>query len=77
MDNYVEKITTLEKQSNENKIEQAKLKERLKTLKEDKDKLLAELKELGIEEEDLEDKINDLDKEIGEEIKKCEEILKW
>ena len=76
MDNYVEKITTLEKQSNENKIEQAKLKERLKTLKEDKDKLLAELKELGIEEEDLEDKINDLDKEIGEEIKKCEEILK-
>ena len=70
---YIEKITTLEKQNSSNKIEKAKLEEREKGLKEEKQKILDSLKELGIKEEDLQSKIDELENTLEQSI---EEIYK-
>ena len=76
MDNYIEQITNLQKQVEQNKIEQAKLQEREKTLKEEYDKLLVELKVYNIAETDLDKEIIKLDEEIKKELNICSEMLK-
>ena len=64
----IEKIQSLENKIQENKTELTKLTERLEVSKEEKKNLLAKLKELDISEDDLEDKIVDLDTELSEKI---------
>lgn len=74
--NYVEKINELEKTIQSNKLEQAKLTERAKSLNEEREKLLAELSKLGVEEPELENEIKKLEESISKQIKNCEDILK-
>ena len=74
--NNIEKIQLLENKIQENKTELTKLTERLEVSKEEKKNLLAKLKELDISEDDLEDKIVDLDTELSEKIAEIENELK-
>jgi hypothetical protein len=72
----IDKITTLEKRNTDNKLELAKLSEREKGFKEEKDKLLSSLKELGLKEEELVVKINDLETELNSRITEIEKEIK-
>lgn len=74
--NYKEELDTIEKKVNLNKTEKIKLEERKKHLQEEKDKIIAELKGMKIEESELETLILDLEVEIQTQIEKCKEILK-
>lgn len=74
--NYVQQINDLQKKIENTKLEQAKLQEREKTLKEEKEKILEELKVYDITETDLEGEIANIEDEINSELSKCEEILK-
>ena len=67
---------TIEKQVNNAKITKAKLEERQKRLEEDKVKIVNELKELKIDETDLENIIAETEMDLEVEIEKCKEILK-
>jgi len=71
----IEKIQLLENKIQENKTELTKLTERLEVSKEEKKNLLAKLKELDILEDDLEDKIVDLDTELSEKIAEIKKKL--
>lgn len=73
---YIKTINDLQKKVESNKLEQAKLQEREKTLKEEKGKLIEELKVYEISENDLEGEIKRIEEEMEQELKKCEEILK-
>ena len=73
--NYIDEITKLQKQIDNNKLEEAKLQERQKNLKEEKDKLIKELNVYAIKEEDLENEIAKLNKEVEEGLKKCKEMM--
>ena len=76
MSDYIKQITQLEQTIQSNKTELAKLEERSKMLKEDKEKISASLKEMNITEAELEKKIVTLDAEIEEAINECKEVLK-
>ena len=76
MSNYIDQIQNLEKTIQNNKVELAKLQERQKTLLEEKEKILTSVKELGITEVDLENKIGELQIEIEKQITDCEQKLK-
>lgn len=76
MSDYIDKINSLEKQVNDNKLELAKLEERKNNLKKEKEKLLAELKELNINEEDLETVIIDAKEELDKLMEEAENELK-
>ena len=73
--NYIDEITKLQKQIDSNKLEQAKLSERQKNLKEEKEKLIKELSVYEIKEEDLENEIAKLNKEVEEGLEKCKEMM--
>ena len=73
--NYIDKITKLQKQIDSNKLEQAKLSERAKNLKEEKEKLIKELSVYEIKVENLEDEIAKLNKEVEEGLNKCKEMM--
>jgi predicted nucleic acid-binding Zn-ribbon protein len=73
--NYIEEINKLQKQMDSNKIEQAKLQEREKTLQEEKEKILKELAIYEIKENDLEGEIIKINEEIEKELNKCKTIL--
>ena len=76
MNNLKERLETIEETVNKNKIEKAKLEERLKSLEEDKKKIKEELKQLGIEkEEDLEKQLIDQEMELEMKIQEIEGIL--
>ena len=66
----------MQKKVENNKITNAKLQEREKTLKEEKDKLLEELKVYDISEQDLEGEIARIEEEVEKELNKCQEMLK-
>ncbi|MFA5048541.1 MAG: hypothetical protein WC516_05970 [Patescibacteria group bacterium] len=72
----IDTIQNLEKTNNNNKLESAKLQERAKGLKEEKDKLLVSLKELGLKEEELVAKINDLETELNNRVAEIEKEIK-
>ena len=74
--NYIDEITKIQKQIDSNKLEKAKLEEREKGLKEEKEKLIADLTVYEIKEDDLEGEIAKLDEEIQQELSKCKEIMK-
>ena len=73
---YKTELDTIEHKVNSNKLEQARLGERKKKLEEEKGEILNQLKEEGITEEELQDKISELEIEIQESIEKCQEVLK-
>lgn len=75
MSDYIKQIQTLETKIQDNKTELTKLSERLKVNEEEKKKLLVELKELNISEDDLNDKISDLDVELNNKITEIEKEL--
>ena len=72
---YINEITKLQKQIDSNKLEQAKLSERQKNLKEENEKLIKELSVYEIKVEDLEDEMTKLNKEVEEGLKKCKEMM--
>lgn len=71
----LDRFKELEKKVDDNKIQKVRYEEQLKTLESEREKFLNELKTLGIKEEDLSDKIESLQKEINEELTKCQQIL--
>ena len=73
---YVSEITKLQKQIDSNKLEQAKLQERSKNLKEEIQKLIKELSVYEIKEENLEAERAKLNKEVEEGLEKCQELMK-
>ena len=73
---YVSEINKISKQIDSNKLEQAKLQERQKNLKEEKEKLIKELNVYEIKVENLEDEIAKLDGEITKGLSECQELLK-
>lgn len=73
--NYVQQINDLQKKVEFNKLEQAKLSEREENLKEERKKLIDELKVYEISESDLESEIKKLEDEVESELKKCEKLL--
>jgi len=72
---YIKNITDLQKKVEANKLERAKLSEREENLKEERKKLVDELKIYEISESDLEGEIKRLEDEVETELKKCEELL--
>ena len=76
MPNYIDEITQLQKKIEEAKMEDVRLKERMKSLTEEKNKLLEELKVYEISETDLDGEIAKLDEEIQKELSKCQELMK-
>jgi len=72
---YLEIVNKIEKDNEEAKILKATLEERWKNLKEEKENILKELKGLDISIEDINDKIEELDKEIKEELAKCQNLI--
>ena len=73
--NYIEKIQSVESTIQENTIELTKLSERLNVAKEERKQLLIKLKEQNISEQELEQKITELDNELSSEIEKIEKEL--
>jgi len=74
--NYKEELEKIEKTVSDNKLEQVRLQERKKRLEEEKNKILEELKKEEITEEELNDKIMNLEIEIQESIDTIKEVLK-
>jgi len=72
---YTEKIAELEKKNQENKLEKAKLEEKLKIINEDLKKIIEKIEEHGVKPETLEEETNKLKDEIDVKIKDIEEIL--
>ena len=75
MTNYIKEITSLQEKVQKNKEELIRLEEQEKNLKAEKNKLLAELKELNINFDDLEDVIESQEKELNNKITKIEKEL--
>jgi predicted nucleic acid-binding Zn-ribbon protein len=68
-------IRQLEEKIKANEIELVKLDERANNLKEEKKKIIAELKELGIDAKDLEDTIAELEAELENDVSTIQEEL--
>lgn len=72
---HSEDLSAIETKVNDRKNLKTKKEERLKIAQENKNKLLEELKETGISEEELEGKISDLKVKLEEGIEKCQTLL--
>ena len=73
--NYKDELTRIEKTVEEAKLSKARLEERRKKLDEDRTKILEDLKKEGVKEEELQDKVAELEISIEEEITKAKEII--
>ena len=73
---YLQRLQTLEKTINENKLQKARLEEKKSNLEAEYQKLLSELEAQGIKEADLAQTITNLETEIEEDISTAEESLK-
>ena len=76
MSNYIKEIEAIQSKVQNNKEELIRLEEQEKNLKSDKEKILVELQDLEINEEDIQDKIDSLEAELKSDIEKIEEQLK-
>jgi predicted nucleic acid-binding Zn-ribbon protein len=76
MSDQIKVIQKLQEKIQNNKTEIVRFEENLKRLKEDKNKILEELKTLNIDEKDLEKKIIVMEEELRIEIEKIEQDLK-
>lgn len=74
--NLIKKIEDLQNQVQSNKEELIKLNEREKNLKENKTKILEQLKEASIKEDELEETIEKMDESLQKQIADIEEKLK-
>ena len=72
---YKKQLIDLEEKVETAKINKAKIEERLKKLKEDKNSLLKEIEDEGFVAEELDADIVKLEKDVKEEIGKCKTIL--
>ncbi len=72
----IERIQSLETKNNNAKLEKAKLEERDKGLKEEKEKFLTSLKDLSIKEDELISTRDKLETELNDQLDKIEEELK-
>jgi len=75
MTNHIKKIEELQKKVQESKDELIRLNEQKKINKEEKIKVLAELKEAGVTEDNIESIIEEKNKTLTEKINKIEETL--
>jgi hypothetical protein len=73
---FLAELQKIEKQSNEAKINKAKLEQKLTTLQEEQKKLLEELKTQGVTEETLASTIESLGIDIENSIEEAQEMLK-
>ncbi|MHA1739463.1 MAG: hypothetical protein ACTSWD_12815 [Candidatus Heimdallarchaeota archaeon] len=71
----INKITELQNKVQSNKEESIRLEEKQKALKEDKNKILAELEKLSIPENELDTRIKMMEVELEDEIEKIEKEL--
>jgi predicted nuclease with TOPRIM domain len=77
MNDFKSRLDKIQTTIQDKKLEQARLQERLTTLKAEETKLLSQMKELGITEvSQLKDKITELETAIQDELTKCESLLK-
>ncbi len=72
---YKAELESIERIVNDNKLEKARLEERLKKLGEDKQEILTKLKEEKVDASKLEDIIITLEMEIQESIDQCKDKL--
>lgn len=75
LNDLLDQLKKLEKKSEDNMIQKVRYEEQLKNLEVEREKFLKELQTLGIKEDELGDKIEELNTEILEELAKCQQIL--
>jgi hypothetical protein len=73
---YLSELQKIEKVTQERKIQKAKLEQSIATAEAEQTKIIEELKSLGIAPENLQSTIDNLQKDIENEIDECNEILK-
>lgn len=74
--NYKERLEKIKDTNEKNKTERTRLTERTANLKLEEERLLSELKELGLTPDEIESWIEQTENQINESLSKCEEILK-
>lgn len=73
---YTNRLEALKDSLDKAKLNKVKYEERLNILLNDRENILKEIKALGIEPENLEAEIKNLENKIATEITKAEELLK-
>lgn len=73
---YTNRLETLKDSLDKAKLNKVKYEERLNILLNDRENILKEIKALGIEPENLEAEIKNLENKIATDIAKAEELLK-
>ena len=76
MSDYKNDFENLVKEIEEQKVQRAKLEERLENLQKEEKQIQKDLKELDVTSDELEDVISKLEGEIKEEMEKCNKTLK-
>lgn len=74
--NYTNRLEALKDSLDKAKLNKVKYEERLNILLNDRENILKEIKALGIEPENLEAEIKNLENKIATDITKAEELLK-
>ncbi|MGM0501483.1 MAG: hypothetical protein ACQERJ_03045 [Bacillota bacterium] len=75
MGDYKEEIDEIKKKLDQANNLKVRSETKLENLEEEKEKLLAEIREEGIEPEELEEEIDNLESELEELIEKAKELL--
>lgn len=75
MNNYKEQFDELQETINSKKIEKAKFEERLQNLIKEEKQINEDLKELNVSKEELDSVLETLEKEIEQELGKCQKSL--
>lgn len=73
---YTNRLEALKDSLDKAKLNKVKYEERLNILLNDRENIIKEIKALGIEPENLEAEINNLENKIATDITKAEELLK-
>lgn len=73
---YTNRLEALKDSLDKAKLNKVKYEERLNILLNDRDNIIKEIKALGIEPENLEAEIKNLENKIASEITKAEDLLK-
>lgn len=76
MSDYKKQFDELQESINNKKLEKAKLEERSANLEKEEKQIKIDLKELDVTSDELEGVIADLEKDIKEDLQKCQKSLK-
>jgi len=76
MSDYKKQFDELQESINNKKLEKAKLEERLANLEKEEKQINENLKELNVSKDELDSILETLEKEIKEELEKCQTSLK-